>query len=83
MRALAPMGDPVEGLFTIRPEGSNAIHVPWLITVRPRHDELLSSIRLSSRSFEPSDNAPAVLSFQAEVARLQDAFLHLTEEAIR
>ncbi|TMQ66872.1 MAG: ABC transporter ATP-binding protein [Candidatus Eisenbacteria bacterium] len=25
----------------------------------------------------------AVLSFQAEVARLQDAFLHLTEEAIR
>jgi subtilisin family serine protease len=65
VRALAPMGDPVEGLFTVRPQGSNAIHVPWLITVRPRNDELISSIRLSSRSFEPSDTAPAVLSFQA------------------
>ncbi len=31
---------------------------------RPRHDELLSSIRLSTRSFKPSDSAPAVLSFQ-------------------
>jgi subtilisin family serine protease len=65
VRALAPMGDPVEGLLTIRPRGSNAIHVPWLITVRPRHDELLSSIHLSSRAFRPSDTAPAVLSFQA------------------
>ena len=58
------MGDAVEGLFTVRPQGSNAIHVPWLITIRPRHDELLSSIRLSSRSFAPSDTAPAVLSLQ-------------------
>ena len=65
VRSLAPMGDPVEGRFTIRPEGSNAIHVPWLITVRPRRDELISSIRLSSHSFQPSDTAPAVLSFQA------------------
>ena len=40
-RALAPLGDPIEGLLAIRPRGSNAIHVPWLITVRPRHDELL------------------------------------------
>jgi hypothetical protein len=33
--------------------------------VRPRHDELLSSTRLSNRAFRPSDSAPAVLSFQA------------------
>jgi hypothetical protein len=65
VRALAPVGNPVEGRFAVRPEGSDAIHVPWLITVRPGHDELLSSIRLSSRSFKPSDSAPAVLSFQA------------------
>ena len=65
VRALAPVGDPVEGLLTVRPRGSNAIHVPWLITVRPPHDDLLSSIRLSSPAFEPSDTAPAVLSFQA------------------
>jgi hypothetical protein len=65
VRALAPMGDPVEGLLTVRPSGSNSIHVPWLITVRPRHDDLLSSIHLSSRVFRPSDTTPAVLSFQA------------------
>jgi len=65
VRALAPVGNPVEGRFAVRPEGSDAVHVPWLITVRPRHDELLSSVRLSSRSFRPSDSAPAVLSFQA------------------
>jgi hypothetical protein len=65
VRALAPVGNPVEGRFAVRPEGGDAVHVPWLITVRPRHDELLSSIRLSNRSFRPSDSAPAVLSFQA------------------
>lgn len=65
VRALAPVGNPVEGRFAVRPEGSDAIHVPWLITVRPRHDELISSPRLSSPSFRPSDSAPAVLSFQA------------------
>jgi hypothetical protein len=59
------MGDPVEGRLTLRPRGSNAIHVPWLVTVQPRHDELLSSIHLSSSEFRPSDTAPAVLSFQA------------------
>ena len=64
VRALAPVGNPVEGRFAVRPEGGDAIHVPWLIMSRPRHDELLSSIRLSSRSFKPSDSAPAVLSFQ-------------------
>ena len=65
VRALAPVGNPVEGRFAVRPEGGDAIHVPWLIMSRPRHDALLSSIRLSNRSFEPSDSAPAVLSFQA------------------
>jgi hypothetical protein len=65
VRALAPVGDPVEGMFTVRPEGSTAIHVPWLITVRPRRDQLISALRLATKSFEPSDAAPAVLSFQA------------------
>jgi len=64
-RALAPVGNPIEGLFTLRPEGSTAIHVPWLITARPRREQLISSVRLSARTFRPSDRAPAVLSFQA------------------
>jgi hypothetical protein len=65
VRALAPIGDPVEGRFTVRPEGSTAIHVPWLITARPKRDALISSLRISSQRFAPSDNAPTVLSFQA------------------
>jgi len=64
VRALAPVGNPVEGRFAVHPEGGDAIHVPWLIMARPRHDDLISSIRLSTRSFKPSDSAPAVLSFQ-------------------
>ena len=65
VRALVPVGNPIEGLFTVRPEGSTAIHVPWLITARPKRDALISSVRLSSKQFEPSDTAPTVLSFQA------------------
>ena len=65
VRAIAPLGDPVEGMFTVRPEGSTAIHVPWLITVQPRRDQLISALRLATKSFQPSDAAPAVLSFQA------------------
>jgi hypothetical protein len=65
VRALAPIGSPIEGLFTVRPEGSTAIHVPWMITARPKRDALISSLRLSSKRFEPSDTAPTVLSFQA------------------
>ena len=49
----------------MRPEGSTAIHVPWLITARPKRDALISSLRISSKRFEPSDTAPTVLSFQA------------------
>ncbi len=65
VRSLVPAGPPVEGMLTVRPEGSAPIHVPWLVTFRPRRDELLDSVRLSTSSFKPSDNAPAVLSFQA------------------
>ena len=63
-RSLSGGRAPIEGMFTVRPEGSAAIHVPWLITFRPRKDELLSALRLSTVSFKPSDNAPAVLSFR-------------------
>ena len=65
VRSLAPAGRPVEGMFTVRPRGSAPIRVPWLVTFRPKRDALLGSVRLSTASFKPSDNAPAVLSFQA------------------
>jgi subtilisin family serine protease len=65
VRSLTPAGPPVEGMFEISPEGSAPIRVPWLVRFRPRENELLRSVRLSAASFRPSDNAPAVLSFQA------------------
>lgn len=64
-RSLTAAGPPIEGMFTVRPVGSASIRVPWLVTFRPRRDALLESVRLSTASFTPSDNAPAVLSFQA------------------
>jgi subtilisin family serine protease len=64
-RSLTAPGPPIEGMLTVRPEGSASIRVPWLVTFQPRHDELLGSVQLSTTSFRPSDNAPAVLSFQA------------------
>ena len=64
-RSLTAAGPPIEGMFTVRPVGSASIRVPWLVTFRPRRDALLESLRLSTTSFSPSDNAPAVLSFQA------------------
>ena len=65
VRALSDSPAPIEGMLTVQADGSTPIHVPWLITFRPRRDELLSRVRVSTASFKPSDSAPAVLSFQA------------------
>jgi hypothetical protein len=65
VRALSDSPTPIEGMFTVQADGSTSIRVPWLITFRPQHEELLSRVRLSTAAFKPSDNAPAVLSFQA------------------
>jgi Subtilase family len=65
VRSLTPDSPPVEGMFEVSPQGSAPIRVPWLVRFRPRENNLLRSVRLSSASFRPSDNAPAVLSFQA------------------
>jgi subtilisin family serine protease len=65
VRALSDSPVPIEGMLTVQTDGSTAIHVPWLITFRPRHEELLSRVSLSTAAFKPSDTAPAVLSFQA------------------
>jgi len=65
VRSLTPESPPVEGMFEATPQGSAPIRVPWLVRFRPRENDLLRSVRLSQSSFRPSDNAPAVLSFQA------------------
>jgi len=63
--ALSDGSSSIEGMLTVQPEGSTPVHVPWLVTFRPRRDDLLASVRLSTASFKPSDSAPAVLAFQA------------------
>ena len=56
---------PIEGMLTVQVAGGTSSRVPWLITFRPRNDELLTGLQLSTLSFKPSDSTPAVLSFQA------------------
>ena len=58
-------GDAVEGLLTIRPRGSSAIHVPWLVTVAaaPRRAALVDPSRPAA--IPSVRHGPAVLSFQA------------------
>jgi hypothetical protein len=41
------------------------VRVPWLIAFGARAEALLEPLRLSARSFKPSDSAPALLTFRA------------------
>ena len=54
VRSLTPAGPPVEGMFEVSPRGSAPIRVPWLVRFRPRENQLLGSVRLSTASFRPS-----------------------------
>jgi hypothetical protein len=62
----APRGlAPVEGVVRFRQAGGSVLRVPWAITFGRSHISLLGPLQLSLRSFEPSDAAPAVLTFRA------------------
>jgi subtilisin family serine protease len=56
---------PAEGTLSIAADGGTALRVPWVVTFGPLPDTLLGPLRLSQRSFAPSDAAPALLTFQA------------------
>lgn len=56
---------PVEGTVVVTPAAGREIRVPWTIAFGARRPAGLASVRLSSRSFRPSDAAPALLSFVA------------------
>jgi subtilisin family serine protease len=55
----------VEGALRVTTIGGGVLRVPWLLTFSRPHGALVSDLELSSRSFEPSDSAPALLSFTA------------------
>lgn len=72
VRATAkPEGDaPAEGMLVVTPAAGREVRVPWTILFGEREQPALGSVRLSLRSFTPSDAAPALLSFVAgSVAR--------------
>jgi Subtilase family len=54
-----------EGAVLLTPPGSRQVRVPWTILFGPRRPPTLASVRVSTRSFAPSDAAPALLTFVA------------------
>jgi subtilisin family serine protease len=64
---------PAEGSLLVAPLAGREVRVPWTILFGPRDKPSLTSVRISTRSFSPSDAAPALLSFVAgAVARSGD-----------
>jgi hypothetical protein len=60
---------PTEGVVLLTPIAGREIHVPWTILFGQRRLPDLSSVRLSTHAFVPSDAAPALLSFVAGSVR--------------
>jgi subtilisin family serine protease len=49
----------------LRAGGGAPVRVPWTVTLGPPERGLLGNVRLSTRSFRPSDSAPALLELRA------------------
>jgi subtilisin family serine protease len=61
-----PDGDaPAEGTLVVTPAAGREVRVPWTILFGERTTPTLGAVDLSLHSFEPSDAAPAQLSFVA------------------
>ncbi len=55
----------LDGVLRIRVEGGSTVRVPWSIAVPVTGKPLLGAVRISRRSFVPSDREPAVLTIVA------------------
>jgi hypothetical protein len=63
--AIAPTGQaPASGVLLALPSGGAPVRVAWALGRRPA-GALVSSLSLSNWEFEPSNEAPAVIAFQA------------------
>lgn len=60
-----PRGAAPEGAIKVAPAGGRPLLIPWAISLRPLRPKLLGPLRLSARSFRPSDTAPAVVALRA------------------
>jgi hypothetical protein len=56
---------PAEGVVIVTPLAGREVRVPWTILFGERRPPTLAAVRLSTRTFAPSDAAPALLSFVA------------------
>ncbi|HEY6067310.1 MAG TPA: S8 family serine peptidase [Gaiellaceae bacterium] len=56
---------PAEGALLLSPLAGRVVRIPWTILFGPRSAPTLASVRLSSRSFSPSDVTPSLLTFVA------------------
>src|SRR3954470_23085940 len=62
----APVGAATtDGAVVVGVEGGGGIRIPWAIAFGPADMNLISSAKLSSRSFAASDNRPALLAVDA------------------
>jgi Subtilase family len=64
--AFAPRGrGPVEGALRVTTVGGGVFRVPWVVVPARPLRPLLGDVEISSKTFKPSDSAPAVLSLTA------------------
>jgi hypothetical protein len=64
--AFMPRGtEAISSSIELRAGGGAPVRVPWTLTLGPPERGLLGSVRLSTRSFRPSDSAPALLELRA------------------
>jgi subtilisin family serine protease len=54
-----------EGAIVLVVRGGGAVRVPWTIAVAPPFQNLIRGLDLSAEAFQPSDDAPAVLTLEA------------------
>jgi subtilisin family serine protease len=63
--AARPTEEPLTGAVTFELARRTALTVPWAAAPGVHEDHLLSSVRLQTARFHPSDSVPSVLSFAA------------------
>ncbi len=65
MAYLPPGVEVVSADFELQAGGAAPVRVPWTLTLGRHERDLLGGVRLSTRSFKPSDSAPALLELRA------------------
>jgi subtilisin family serine protease len=65
MAYMPPGVEAISANFELLAGGAAPVRVPWTLTLGRYERDLLGGVRLSTRSFKPSDSAPALLELRA------------------